>query len=72
MILARHAEAVFWAGRHLERTEHTTRMLDIVTRDAMHFPAAPVQYPSFRNNSETVTCSGGSGQCSCSAPVLCG
>jgi len=43
MILARHAEATFWAGRHLERAEHTTRMLDIATRDSMHFPASPVQ-----------------------------
>lgn len=43
MILARHAEAVFWAGRHLERAEHTTRMLDIVTRDSMHFPISPIQ-----------------------------
>ncbi len=42
MILARHAEATFWAGRHLERAEHTTRMLDVVTREAMHFPVAPV------------------------------
>lgn len=43
MILARHAEATFWAGRHLERAEHTTRMLDIVTRDSMHFATGPVQ-----------------------------
>jgi len=43
MILARHAEAVFWAGRHLERAEHATRMLDIVSRDAMHFRASPIQ-----------------------------
>lgn len=43
MILARHAEATFWAGRHLERAEHTTRMLDIATRDSMHFPASPIQ-----------------------------
>ncbi len=43
MILARHAEATFWAGRLLERAEHTTRMLDIATRDSMHFPASPVQ-----------------------------
>jgi uncharacterized alpha-E superfamily protein len=43
MILARHAEATFWAGRHLERAEHTTRMLDVATRDSMHFPNSPVQ-----------------------------
>ncbi len=47
MILARHAEATFWAGRHLERAEHTTRMLDVVTRDSMHFPSSPVQ-PEWR------------------------
>ena len=43
MILARHAEATFWAGRHLERAEHTTRMLDVVARSSMHFPAGPYQ-----------------------------
>lgn len=43
MILARHAEAMFWAGRQLERSEHTTRVLDVATRDAMHFRAAPTQ-----------------------------
>ena len=42
-ILARHAEAVFWAGRHLERAEHTTRMLDVASRASMHFPSSPVQ-----------------------------
>lgn len=36
MILARHAEAMFWAGRHLERTEHATRALDIAGRTSMH------------------------------------
>lgn len=43
MILARHAEALFWAGRLLERAEHTTRVLDIATRDSMHFRASRVQ-----------------------------
>lgn len=43
MILARHAEALFWAGRLLERAEHTTRVLDIATRDSMHFRASPSQ-----------------------------
>lgn len=38
MILARHAEATFWAGRQLERAEHTARMLDVASRDSMHFP----------------------------------
>ncbi len=40
MILARHAEATFWAGRYLERVEHTTRMLDVATRDSMYFASA--------------------------------
>ncbi len=43
MILARHAEALFWAGRQLERAEHATRVLDIATRDSMHFRAAAGQ-----------------------------
>lgn len=47
MILARHAEALFWAGRQLERAEHTTRMLDIVSRDSMHFRLTPLQ-PEWR------------------------
>ena len=37
MILARHAEAMFWSGRHLERTEHATRVLDIAGRTSMHY-----------------------------------
>ena len=37
MILARHAEALFWAGRQLERAEHTARVLDVMARNAMHF-----------------------------------
>ena len=36
MILARHAEAMFWSGRHLERTEHATRVLDIAGMTSMH------------------------------------
>lgn len=36
MILARHAEALFWAGRQLERAESTTRALDVVGRNAVH------------------------------------
>ena len=43
MILARHAEALFWSGRLLERSEHTTRMLDVATRDAMHFQPSDTQ-----------------------------
>ncbi len=36
MILARHGEALFWAGRYLERAEGSARMLDVTTRAAMH------------------------------------
>lgn len=36
MILARHAEALFWAGRQLERAETTTRTLDIIGRNSMY------------------------------------
>jgi len=36
MILARHAEALFWAGRYLERAEGTARKLEVTTRAAMH------------------------------------
>ena len=38
MILARHAEALFWAGRQLERAEHVTRAVDVTSRNAMHHP----------------------------------
>lgn len=41
MILARHAEALYWAGRQLERAEQTTRSLDIIARDSMHFRSDP-------------------------------
>ena len=37
MILARHAEALYWAGRLLERSEHATRALDVVVRNTMHY-----------------------------------
>lgn len=37
MILARHAEALYWAGRQLERSEHATRALDVVVRNTMHY-----------------------------------
>ena len=37
MILARHAEALFWAGRQLERVEHAARVLDVTARNSMHF-----------------------------------
>lgn len=29
MMLARHAESLFWIGRYVERAEYTTRMLDV-------------------------------------------
>lgn len=29
MMLSRHAESLFWLGRYLERTEYTTRVLDV-------------------------------------------
>ncbi len=43
MILARHAEALFWAGRQIERAEHTARALDLVGRNAMHVPTHRVR-----------------------------
>lgn len=43
MILARHAEALFWAGRYLERAESTARMLDVTTRAAMHVEAVEAE-----------------------------
>jgi uncharacterized alpha-E superfamily protein len=36
VILARHAESLFWAGRYLERAETTSRWLDVASRAAMH------------------------------------
>lgn len=39
MILARHAEALFWAGRQVERTEQAARLLDVCGRNAMHIDA---------------------------------
>ena len=36
MILARYAEALFWAGRQLERIESTARLVDLTGRNAMH------------------------------------
>ncbi len=56
MILARHAEAIFWAGRQLERLEHTTRLLDVADRDSMHFPARPDQ-PEWRAVIDTMSLS---------------
>lgn len=36
MILARHADALFWVGRHLERTEATVRCLDYAANSIIH------------------------------------
>ena len=36
MILARHAEALLWAGRYLERAEHTSRCLNYAANSITH------------------------------------
>lgn len=36
MILARHAESLYWVGRFLERTEMTSRWLDVASHANMH------------------------------------
>ena len=36
MILARHADALFWVGRYLERTEATVRCLDYAANSIIH------------------------------------
>ncbi len=36
MILTRHAEALFWAGRYLERAEVTARWLEVASRFTMN------------------------------------
>jgi uncharacterized alpha-E superfamily protein len=36
MILARHAESLFWVGRYLERSETTARWLEVASRASMH------------------------------------
>ncbi|MCP3912534.1 MAG: alpha-E domain-containing protein [Actinomycetia bacterium] len=38
MILARHAEALFWAGRQLDRAETTARALNVTSQNLMHLP----------------------------------
>lgn len=40
MILARHAEAMFWAGRYLERAETTVRCLEFEAASNMHLRPA--------------------------------
>ncbi len=46
MILARHAESLFWAGRYLERAEVTSRWLDVANRFTMNLlaPAAEEEW----------------------------
>ena len=39
MILARHAEALLWAGRYLERAEHTSRCLNYAANSITHLRA---------------------------------
>lgn len=36
MILARHAESLYWTGRYLERAEVTSRWLDVASRFTAH------------------------------------
>lgn len=36
MILARHAESLYWTGRYLERAEVTSRWLDVASRFSAH------------------------------------
>ena len=36
MILSRHAEALLWAGRYLERAEHTSRCLNYAANSITH------------------------------------
>jgi uncharacterized alpha-E superfamily protein len=37
-VLARHAENLYWAGRHIERAEDTARMLDVTYHDLLEAP----------------------------------
>ena len=43
MILARHAEALLWAGRYLERAETTARCLNVATASIMHLVPADAE-----------------------------
>jgi len=43
VILARHAEALFWAGRQIERSETTARALGVVMQSVMHLPVVREQ-----------------------------
>lgn len=43
MILARHAEALMWAGRYMERAETTARCLSAATASIMHMVPADAE-----------------------------
>lgn len=43
MILARHAESLFWAGRYLERAEITSRWLEVANRFSMNLLPADAE-----------------------------
>ena len=38
MMLARHAEDLFWAGRYIERAEDTARLLDVTYHGLLEAP----------------------------------
>ena len=38
LMLARHAESLFWAGRYIERAEDTARMLDVTYHGLLESP----------------------------------
>lgn len=45
MMLARHAESLFWAGRYIERAEDTARMLDVTYHGLLEASATEVSQP---------------------------
>jgi uncharacterized alpha-E superfamily protein len=42
-VLARHAENLFWTGRHLERAEDTARLLDVTYHGLLEAPPSEAQ-----------------------------
>ena len=46
MILARHAEALLWAGRYLERAENTSRCLNYAAKSITHLRAEEARVES--------------------------
>jgi uncharacterized alpha-E superfamily protein len=48
MILARHAEALYWVGRYLERAETTARCLDVADASIMHLRVAEAETEWFQ------------------------